>query len=277
MSYDLFLEARSGKKIDRKAFAAYFKGRRHYKLTAQQALYENEDTGVYFIFDAPEAGTVTFNLNYFRPHVFGLEAALELEAFAKALDATAMDESGEEWAFERVKFLNSWNYGNRFAYRSMLMDPEGQDEPAYTWPSKRIREVWAWNYSRPANENRVEGNVFVPGVFPMVVGGEVWSVAIWPPGWPILLPEVDAVRVPLAQEGKRSEEMTLVGWDEVLPAVKPYQVKGTGLARYRLDFEQWPPEVEAFLRKKRKATKDGQGISLDGVLDRELVEEARRA
>jgi hypothetical protein len=277
MSYDLFLEARSGKKIDKKAFSAYFKGRRHYEVTAQQAIYQNEDTGVYFIFDAPEAGVVAFNLNFFRPHVFGMEAALEVEAFAKAFDATAMDESGEEWpTFDRVKFIKAWNYGNRFAYRAMLRGEEAgaADGPVHTWPSKKIRDAWEWNYSRPANENRVDGNVFVPGIFAEEVRGELWSVAIWPPECPVLLPEVDGVRLPLAQQGKGSDDLTLVAWEEVLPVVKRYVEKGKGIARYRLDFEDWPAEVANFLGKKRRMV-EGEGVGLDEVLDREMVEEAR--
>jgi hypothetical protein len=108
----------------------------------------------------------------------------------------------------------------------------------------------------------------------MVVKGDVLGVAIWPPECPILLPEVDAVRVPLAQRGKGSDDFTLAPWDEVLPVVKPYQEKSKGLARYRLDFEDWPAEVASFLAKKRRMV-EGEGVGLDEVLDREMVEEAR--
>src|SRR5687767_9749036 len=105
MSYDLFLSARAGKGIDRKGFRAFFKGRKHYEVGEGQAVYQNENTGVYFIFDEPEEGVVSFNLNYFRPHTFGLEAAIEVEAVVKAVDAVVADESGEEWAFSRERFL----------------------------------------------------------------------------------------------------------------------------------------------------------------------------
>src|SRR5687767_8514009 len=97
MSYDLMLAGgRGGKKLDKKSFAAHFKGRRNYEVGKGQAVYQNENTGVYFVFDEPADGFVAFNLNYFRPHVFGLEAAIELEAFAKAFDAQAVYESGDE-------------------------------------------------------------------------------------------------------------------------------------------------------------------------------------
>ena len=120
MSYDLFFTANSGKKIDKKAFEAHFGGRRNYEVNKKQAVYQNEDTGVYFIFDAPEDGVVAFNLNYFRPHVFGLEAAPELEIFATTLGLTPGDPQGEieEGApFTREAFLRGWNAGNEFTFR----------------------------------------------------------------------------------------------------------------------------------------------------------------
>jgi hypothetical protein len=238
-----------------------------------QALYENEDTGVYFIFDEPEDGAVLFNLNYFRPHTFGLEAAIELEAFASAFDARAADD--EEWDFTKERFLKSWDEGNRFGYRSMLADME----PVHTWPSKRIRDVWQWNYARPPEEEQEAAPVFVPGVFAVEGDGdEPWSIAIWPPDCPILLPAVDALLVHAAQGGKASDDLALVRWDEVGPVVKPYQEKAAGLARYRVEFaadEQWPPDVAALLNKKRKPVGKLKGVALNELLDRELVNAAR--
>jgi hypothetical protein len=273
MSYDLTFTPGRGKTLDKKSFAAHFRRRRNYTVGNGQAVYQNEDTGVYFIFDEPSDGVVAFNLNYYRPHVFGLEAAIELKAFADALGATAVDDSGDEWEFTTERFLDQWNDGNRFAYRAMLDDP---DESVHTWPSRRLREVWEWNYSRPSEDEQDAQGVFVPAIFADEVGGDTQSVAIWPPQCPILLPAVDAVLVPLAQRGKASEDLALVPWAELSPIAKAYQVKATGLPRYRLAFDEPPPEVAAFLAKKRKRTGEINGISLDQVLDRELVDKARK-
>src|ERR1051325_773576 len=144
MSYDLFFEAGAGKKLDKKTFAAYFKSRANYQVENGQAIYQNEDTGVYFIFDEPEEGVMAFNLNLFRPHVFGREAAGELEAFAKAFSASVNDPQGAmEGEFDREAFIRGWNEANQFGYRAMSKQQEG---PIYTWPSKKIREAGEWNY-----------------------------------------------------------------------------------------------------------------------------------
>jgi hypothetical protein len=275
MSYDLYIDG--GKKLDKKSFANHFKGRANYKVSKQQAIYENEDTAVHFIFDAPEEGIAPFNLNYFRPHVFGLEAAIELQAFADAFGATVVDPQGDDGEepgpFNREKFLKAWNDGNQFAYKSLLKE---QDEPVYTWPSKQIREIWDWNYGRPPNENRVVDDMFVPGIFAVASSeGQALTVAIWPPECPVLLPQVDFVLVPVGQTGKESEDTALASWQEILPVLAPYQDSASvGLARYRLGFETWPPEIAAFLSQKREPVGQLDGIGLDQILDREMIEAA---
>ena len=276
MSYDLYFTADSGKKIDKKAFAAHFNGRRNYEVSKKQAMYQNEDTGVYFIFDAPEDGVVAFNLNYFRPHVFALEAAPELEIFAATLGLMPGDPQGEieeGVPFTREAFLRGWNAGNEFAYRAMLKE---QSEPVRTWPAKKIEEVWEWNYTRPSEEEeRIRDDLFIPGIFAVEINGEASSVAIWPPQCPILLPAVDLVLVPCEQR-EDNEGTALVTWDEIAPLLGAYEETGTGLTRYRIPFEQWSAELTEFLGTKRKETGEMKGVGIDEILDRELVEKANR-
>src|SRR5689334_4236837 len=93
MSYDLYFRHRSGTDaLTPSQFAAYFHGRPYYTVSETQAWYEHPATGVYFSFsydviegDADESlpgaedrTSVSFNLNYYRPHTFGLEAEPEV-------------------------------------------------------------------------------------------------------------------------------------------------------------------------------------------------------
>src|SRR5262245_20463321 len=106
MSYDLYFLSRSvGRGLSRDEFAGYFSDRNKYQVSESQALYSNEDTGVYFTFDYAEPGEdsesqaegdppmlpVTFNMNYFRPHIFGLEAEPEVAAFVSNFNLTVSD------------------------------------------------------------------------------------------------------------------------------------------------------------------------------------------
>ena len=274
MSYDLFFEAGAGKTLNKKSFQAHFKSRPNYQLENGQALYQNEDTGVYFIVDEPEEGVVPFNLNLFRPHVFGLEAAIELEAFVKAFAATVTDpQGGMEEKFSSNEFIRGWNEANEFAYRAMMQQ---QDAPPHTWPSKKIRDVWEWNYQLAALREKKGEAVFAPTIFAIDMNGQAKAVVIWPPDCAILMPAVDGVMVPLAQSGKQSEELALVPWEEVFPVLRPYLQSGRGIKRYRMAFEEWPSEVAGFLAKRRKAIPKMKGIGMDEILDREIVERSQR-
>ena len=274
MSYDLYFEAGRGKALDRKSFFAYFTGRRHCERQKGQVLYQNQDTGVYFLLDEPEDGKVALSLNLYRPHTFGLEAAPEIEAFASHFAATVVDpqQDAPPGPFNREAFIKSWNESNRFAYASMM-----QDNPnPTTWPTKKIREVWDWNHSRPTEEEQDAATVFVPTIFAINSKSGPQSIAIWPPGCPILMPAVDAVMVPLSQDDDAGEEMALVPWAELGPIVEHYKEAAPGLPRYRLEFLDWPAEIEAFLNRKRSAATKIDGVGMDEILDREMVDAARK-
>src|SRR5580658_8884848 len=93
MSYDLLFKPRNGL-LDQGDLVRYFSHRHNYKVDGAQAIYGNEDTGVYFQFDlqtASEASDtedypVAFNINYFRPSYFILEAEMEVSAFVRTFD-----------------------------------------------------------------------------------------------------------------------------------------------------------------------------------------------
>src|SRR5205809_479293 len=142
MSYDLFfLKRQASNAISPEVITQYFRGRAHYTLQDQQFWYQNEDTGVYFSFDltsggeqekespegGPEAATadglepvgLSFNINYFRPHFFGLEAEGELSALTSRFSLRVDDPQNEGMGrgdYSREGFLRGWNAGNVFGH-----------------------------------------------------------------------------------------------------------------------------------------------------------------
>ena len=156
MSYDLFFKP-AHLWPTRSEFAAYFADRGRYTIEHSQAFYQNDDTGVYFYFeyygdgdDRPaDSGTIAFNLNYFRPHFFGLEAAPEVEAFVQrfALEISDPQTDGMgDGPFSISGFLRGWNAGNRSAYRAILLSKDRPD--VFVCPSNAIERAWRWNYNR---------------------------------------------------------------------------------------------------------------------------------
>ncbi|MDD5260259.1 MAG: hypothetical protein PHD76_00260 [Methylacidiphilales bacterium] len=129
MSYDLYF---TSPKISREEFTSYFRSRSSYEVSDQQALYQNQDTGVYFSFDYTESEPVdegaikssaAFNLNFYRPHFFALEAVDEVTAFVehfKFLIHDPQNDGMENGPYSPEVFLKGWNHGNEFGYAAVL-------------------------------------------------------------------------------------------------------------------------------------------------------------
>lgn len=173
MSYDLFFRSRLPEsRFSRDDFVRHFTGRLRYEVKESQAWYSNEDSGVYFAFDYSERGEdpdkedetdsslipVAFNLNYFRPHAFGLEAEPEVAAFVREFDLTVSDPqmSGMgDGEYSTEGFLRGWNVGNTFGYRAILSQDSGQT--SLSLPSSQIEVLWRWNFGGTAERDRRHG------------------------------------------------------------------------------------------------------------------------
>src|SRR4051812_9742286 len=139
MSYDLYFQKKNQKSLSRQEFANYFSSRPHYKIENRQAIYENDDTGVYFIFEHNEAESLEKTedpsayspailiLNFLRPHIFALEAEPEVAAFVRQFGFTIadpQDDGNPGSTYDREAFLRGWNAGNKFAFNAI-----GQSSP----------------------------------------------------------------------------------------------------------------------------------------------------
>ncbi len=215
MSYDLYLIP---KVFDTKAIRAFFEGRLHYQVGDSQAVYDNEDTGVYFIFDTvavagiydeEEAGRaphVALNLNYYRPHIFALEAEPEVAAFVQAFTCSVFDpqvDGMEDGIYSRERFLAGWTKGNRFGVQAISQ--QNGEAPLVADP-RQIEEAWAWNYRRGELQERLGENVFVPKVIwllPMQGLAPVRCVT-WTFGAPTMIPETLITHIVLVRQKRPS-------------------------------------------------------------------------
>lgn len=170
MSYDLYL---SSPQLSHDAFIRYFEGRPNYRAPGH---YMNEDTGVYFSFHFGEAGVgggeapevlrgahAAFNLNYFRPHVFGLEAEPELTAFVEAFSCAIHDPQNRgmgEGPYSPDGFLSGWNLGNRFGYGAIGASGVGDD--TLIVDDHAIERVWRCNHERRALQAQLGEAHFAP-------------------------------------------------------------------------------------------------------------------
>jgi len=277
------------------SFREYFRVRRHYTVGESQAWYANEDSGVYFSFDLPgerdpldleeeEAEgyipeDASFNLNYFRPHVFGLEAEPEVSAFMEAFDPLIEDPQVGgmgEGPYSSEGFLNGWNRGNAFSYSAVAASGSA-DTPQLSLPAAVIESVWRWNIQRTALQERLGESVFVPRIMFHSSEAKAHSFVVWTDGMAALLPVVDTVllvRVELAPRRffRRKQDIAVLPWSEVENATAAYPVEGGILPFKRLHYPARPKEIERWVASLPAAKVLPKGIGIDRILGCELLD-----
>src|SRR5262249_20660021 len=150
------------------------------------------ETGVYFHFTYSEPGGeddenpntdtsahqgrpyIFFNINFFRPSVFGLEAERVLTRVVEHFNLTVNDPQGDgmgQGEYTPEGFLRGWNAGNRFAISAMRqIQDRGENIIGgnLTLPAAVLRTLWEWSIDRNSlNEDLMdfeEIDVFVPRI-----------------------------------------------------------------------------------------------------------------
>ncbi len=288
MSYDLFF---TKPKITRADFESYFQKRRNYRLDGSQALYENEDTGTYFNFDHSESGdeedpeateySAMFNINLFRPSYFILEAEPEVSAFVKHFKCEIEDPQGDgDGPYSADGLKNGWNHSNRFGYQAVLRDQEGP-EKIFARPEEELTAIWKWNYKRAALARIMLEDIFIPRIRFGIFGGELASFCVWPDAISTLIPRVDRLWIPRSKLaprplfGRRKDDECVIPFATALPVLQPYHSDAHSLDAYKLPAPVPPKQIAAFVSKLTATKINVEGIGMDQVLTKELVDEAR--
>jgi len=166
VSYDLYL---TSPRLTQDAFNQYFSGRVNYE---QPGWYANGDTGVYFHFafnqanpeNEPFSGErVAFNLNFVRPHTFGLEAEPEVSAFVEAFDCTIHDPQTDgmgKGPYSAAGFLRGWNKGNAVGYGAI--GAMGQLNDILVADEAQIECTWRWNFRKSARQDEIGDSHYLP-------------------------------------------------------------------------------------------------------------------
>ncbi len=290
MSYDLFFIAPSDESIATTALREYFGARPNFKVQDQQAWYENKDSGVYFSFGLTQpspvakgeqalASVASFNLNYFRPHVFGLEAEPEVSAFIQAFNLGIHDPQFGgmgDGPYSREGFLSGWNKGNEFGYKAII-EKNGRSSVQYSLPGETIERYWRWNYGRAALQASFGESAFVPSIMFFVYEQRLVSAAVWGDAIPIALPPVDLfviVRKDLAQRRlfltKRDTAVATAG--EVEPLVAQYPLHAGPMPFRLLSYSKPPSDLVDWVRGLPGGKPDLQGVAVDAILNAEIVD-----
>ena len=285
MSYDLYFCA--AHLPSREEFAGHFAERAAFKVDGTQAWYENEDTGVYFSFDMldtedrEELGDdsdawASFNLNYYRPSFFALEAAIELDAFVERFGAKVSDPQIEGIfdTYAREPFLHAWDHGNRCGYEAVQSSAGAS--PPHARPAEELTAIWRWNYGRNALQERIGDGVFVPRICFVTHGGQLVSTTVWGNAVPIVLPKTDSVivgRDEFAPRGwfRKKGRTALAHWKDVEPLMSSRRSETEPLVHYFCDFDAPPADLVKWIRSLPDAG-SMEAVSADQILDAELAQ-----
>jgi hypothetical protein len=288
MSYDLYFRAH-GLVPSTADVLDYFRGRSNYEVSEQQATYSNDITGVYFVFDAGDPGLeddppvlpLSFNLNYFRPHIFGLEAEVEVRTLVAHFDLSVSDPQVNgigDGEYHTEKFLSGWNAGNEFAYQSIIS--RNPEEPLLNLPTEQIDACWRWNFLREQLQGQLGEDVFVPRFIFVLHEGTLKTAVVWPDGIPIAIPESDLVIIPRKDILPRrffrsSEDIVIAEWPEVGRLVGGFPLEQAALPYRLLQYSEIPAELISQLRNLDAAAEKPEGVAVDKILNAELIEKVR--
>ncbi|MBV8393334.1 MAG: hypothetical protein JOY81_09160 [Alphaproteobacteria bacterium] len=274
MSFDLYFRKRSGG-FDENAFLDFFRTRPFYRVESRQAIYGNEDTGVYFVIELNESADnghdAAFSLNYLRPSFFVREAEPEVTALVRHFDFVVTDPQidgmGED-RYDEGGLIDSWMRSNVISVRAVLEKPSEQ-KTLPTLPTDRLIDIWRWNLGRKALQASLGENVFVPRIFFVRADGRVQTIFAWTDGIPTLLPRTDLVLVfrkelaPWRLFWQQPPDQALLSWADTEALVSPHVTPHTSGALL-LFYKRRPKAIAAKL----------DGLTPDLVLDRELVDKA---
>lgn len=285
MSYDLYF---TEPEISLDEFNQYFKGNDLYTIENGQAWYSNDETGVYFCFeynsdDSSEEDdvnhSVSFNMNYFRPHYFALEAEPEVSKFIQHFKMSIYDyqnDGMENGPYSSEGFIKGWNHGNEFGYSAILNNPEMSNTPE-SLPTKTLENTWAWNYERDIIYNELQEDIFIPKIMFITLNNTVATCCVWPDGIPTFIPKVDHLLIPRQELApkkffKKTEDMCLLSLEEALPIISQYAYKHKRHEGYKLPTDETPKEIIKAIKKLSPYSHKIEGVPSDQVLNREIME-----
>ena len=290
MSYDLFFKPRSGS-LNRAAFDSHFAENPLFDIGETEVTYQNEATGTYFAFGWQDVGSthaegedpesaypIWFNLNFFRPSTFALEAAPHVTALVRAFDLVVSDPQTNgmgEGDFSVEGFFAGWNAGNEWAIASII-EKHGVDEHGGLLPQSEIHRTWQWNLHKAQREASLEQrgiDRFVPTRMYARVDGQVASLIVWPDGIPFESAPTDYVLVIREELAPRSflrskPDRVLLRWSDLAPVIDLHGASDAD-GVVALTYERVPRDVATFVKKLPAHDPEIAVLSPDRVLDAE--------
>lgn len=212
MSFDLFFYKKKGRELSDEEIGGYLtENLTPVNESGDQWVFENEDTGVYFIFertepeDDPEEIEIyenfadfdntrfTFNLNFVRPNFFGHEAFSFVERFMTDFDLYALNpQSGTDSDNPRKESAS--DYYDDWSRPNLSFSAENFEEFQLIFcPAERTDEVWRYNLNKNRLQEELGDDYFVPSLIlaKRASTSDVIAFSTWTQHIPNVFPPAD--------------------------------------------------------------------------------------
>jgi hypothetical protein len=171
MSFDLYLVKKDGSPAPFEDIVRWVSSRPNYSSSANQVMYRNECTGVYFGIDRQDESLDEeytppgpgLWVNFLRPDFFAYETMEEITALAQSMDWRTVDPQKENEPKDASKdaLVLSWKDSNRNA----IAATRDELDPQPTISAKK--GDWAWKLNRHYSDNQARATehiAFMPTI-----------------------------------------------------------------------------------------------------------------
>ncbi len=207
MSFDLYFYKEKNSRFQNKDFVDYLNDIIQYSKKNEEWFYENENTEVYFSFAKDKIEDeeylselklknfteieLSFNINYFRPDFFGLEAFPVVDEFIKRFNLFVINPQEDDLSLIQPKMgslYKSWSKSNKKVITQHFEEFElihfDKDLSDYSW---------VYNFKIEGLINEFGDDLYIPKIdyFLNTHLNQIQTSIIWPIDAPIVLPKVD--------------------------------------------------------------------------------------
>jgi hypothetical protein len=202
MSHDVAFQPRTGT-LDLGSVRKQLAGKQYWEVERRGALYRNPDTGFYLTLDLNDHAAdrtdedaeppIVAAINVYRPSFFGLECAEILAGLAAEFDLVANEVGNDDaWVDYSTRwFIDRWNVANLAGYSAL----RERDPSPNSMSTARLIEAWEWNRSRAQLQEKLEDELFVPKISPILLPDGLSTAVVWTDAIPFALPSVEHVIV----------------------------------------------------------------------------------
>lgn len=289
MGYDIYFKS-DEMDITLEVFQNSFEERPHYTVEGDRALYDNKDTGVYFVCEYlavksafEHKGKIKpdycfrLSMNFCRPSIFITEALHEIDELVNDVGLNFFDpQVGGVGAgpFDLDKMYDNWLELNEKAIIDFARSLNDSDPQIPLVPYDHMKALWEWNYTRETRDIafKVEGvTVNIPRLLITVYDQQAEVAVIWDFVQPIALPKVNLILFPIVKE-EETTGYSVVFFEEVVDFLEEHKLQKSN-AGYVMSYKTVPANVQNFI-DGLKVGDDIEICEMGDVMEQEIVEAA---